>query len=82
MARFEERDEKDLLSQYLQEIAQYPLLTPERERELGRRVQENDKAALERHNPGTGPVQESHGALVLFRIGPEQLADQRAGRFP
>ena len=47
MARFEERDEKDLLSQYLQEIAQYPLLTPERERELGRRVQENDKAALE-----------------------------------
>jgi RNA polymerase primary sigma factor len=47
MARFEEREEKDLLSQYLQEIAQYPLLTPERERELGRRVQENDKAALE-----------------------------------
>ncbi|HET7706259.1 MAG TPA: sigma-70 family RNA polymerase sigma factor [Thermoanaerobaculia bacterium] len=47
MARFEEREEKDLLSQYLQEIAQYPLLTPERERELGKRVQENDKAALE-----------------------------------
>ena len=48
MARFEEREEKDLLSQYLQEIAQYPLLTPERERELGRRVQdESDKAALE-----------------------------------
>lgn len=47
MARFEEREEKDLLSQYLQEIAQYPLLTAERERELGKRVQENDKAALE-----------------------------------
>ena len=47
MARFDEREEKDLLTQYLQEIARYPLLTPERERELGRRVQENDKAALE-----------------------------------
>ena len=47
MARYEEREENDLLSQYLHEIAQIPLLTPERERELGRRVQENDKAALE-----------------------------------
>src|SRR5919199_5080938 len=48
MARFEERDENyDLLNQYLQEIAQIPRLTPERERELGRRVQQNDKAALE-----------------------------------
>ena len=48
MARYEERDESyDLLNQYLQEIAKIPRLTPERERELGRRVQENDKAALE-----------------------------------
>lgn len=49
MARYEERDESyDLLNQYLQEIAQVPRLTPERERELGYRVQqEGDKAALE-----------------------------------
>ena len=48
MARYEERDESyDLLNQYLQEIAKVPRLTPERERELGRRVQENDKTALE-----------------------------------
>src|SRR5919106_1544192 len=49
MARYEERDESyDLLNQYLQEIAKVPRLTPERERELGRRIQqENDKAALE-----------------------------------
>lgn len=48
MARYEERDDSyDLLSQYLHEIAQVPRLTPERERELGKRVQENDKAALE-----------------------------------
>ena len=47
MARYEERDDYDLLNQYLQEIAKFPLLTPERERELGRRVQQNDKAALE-----------------------------------
>jgi RNA polymerase primary sigma factor len=48
MARYQERDESyDLLNQYLQEIAKIPRLTPERERELGRRVQENDKAALE-----------------------------------
>jgi len=48
MARYEERDEShDLLNQYLQEIAKVPRLTPERERELGKRVQENDKAALE-----------------------------------
>ncbi|HUR00154.1 MAG TPA: sigma-70 family RNA polymerase sigma factor, partial [Gemmatimonadaceae bacterium] len=32
---------------YLQEIARIPRLTPEREKELGRRVQQNDKAALE-----------------------------------
>ncbi len=48
MARYEERDDSyDLLNQYLQEIAQIPRLTPERERELGRRVQQNDKSALE-----------------------------------
>ncbi len=48
MARYEERDDSyDLLNHYLQEIAKIPRLTPERERELGRRVQQNDKAALE-----------------------------------
>jgi len=48
MARHEERDDSyDLLNQYLHEIAQVPRLTPERERELGRRVQQNDKSALE-----------------------------------
>ena len=42
------RDEShDLLNHYLQEIARIPRLTPERERELGKKVQENDKAALE-----------------------------------
>jgi RNA polymerase primary sigma factor len=48
MARYEERDDSyDLLNHYLQEIARVPRLTPERERELGRRIQESDKAALE-----------------------------------
>ena len=48
MARYDERDDSyDLLNQYLQEIARTPMLTPEREKELGRRVRENDKAALE-----------------------------------
>jgi len=48
MVRHEERDDSyDLLNQYLQEIAKVPRLTPERERELGRRIQQNDKAALE-----------------------------------
>src|SRR4030088_1954797 len=48
MARYEERDESyDLLNHYLQEISRIPRLTPERERELGKRVQENDKTALE-----------------------------------
>jgi RNA polymerase primary sigma factor len=48
MPRHQERDDSyDLLNQYLHEIAQVPRLTPERERELGKRVQENDKAALE-----------------------------------
>ena len=48
MARHQERDDSyDLLNQYLQEIAQIPRLTPERERELGRRSQQNDKTALE-----------------------------------
>ena len=48
MARHLDRDDNyDLLNQYLQEIARIPRLTPERERELGRRAQQNDKAALE-----------------------------------
>jgi RNA polymerase primary sigma factor len=48
MARHEEREDSyDLLNQYLQEIALIPRLTPERERELGRRVQQNDTVALE-----------------------------------
>ena len=48
MPRHQEREENyDLLNQYLQEIARIPRLTPEREKELGRRVQQNDKAALE-----------------------------------
>jgi RNA polymerase primary sigma factor len=48
MARHPAHDESyDLLSQYLQEISRIPRLTPERERELGKRVQENDKSALE-----------------------------------
>jgi len=48
MARHEQRDESyDLLSHYLQEIAKIPRLTPEREKELGRRVQEDDKSAIE-----------------------------------
>ncbi len=47
MARFDEREDYDLLNQYLQEIARIPRLTPEREKELGRRVQQNDKIALE-----------------------------------
>ncbi len=48
MARYEERDDSyDLLNHYLQEIAKTPRLTPEREKELGARIQENDKAALE-----------------------------------
>lgn len=48
MARYEARDDSyDLLNHYLQEIAKIPRLTPEREKELGKRVQENDKVALE-----------------------------------
>ena len=48
MARHQEHDDSyDLLNTYLHEIAQIPRLTPERERELGRRVQQNDKTALE-----------------------------------
>src|SRR5260370_5954614 len=48
MARHQEREDSyDLLNQYLQEIARIPRLTPERERELGRRVQLDDKSALE-----------------------------------
>src|SRR5471032_969749 len=48
MPRQQQRDDSyDLLNHYLQEIAKIPRLTPERERELGRRVQQNDKSALE-----------------------------------
>jgi RNA polymerase primary sigma factor len=47
MARYEELGDYDLLNHYLQEIAKVPRLTPERERELGVKIQENDKAALE-----------------------------------
>ena len=48
MPRHVERDDSyDLLNQYLQEIARIPRLTPEREKELGRRIQQNDKGALE-----------------------------------
>jgi RNA polymerase primary sigma factor len=48
MARYQERDDSyDLLNHYLQEIAKIPRLTPERERELGRRVRENDRTALD-----------------------------------
>ena len=48
MTRYDERDDSyDLLNQYLQEIARTPMLTPEREKELGHRIRENDKAALE-----------------------------------
>src|SRR5205814_9354350 len=48
MARYEERDDSyDLLNHYLQEISRIPRLTPERERELGKRVQENGKGPRE-----------------------------------
>src|ERR1700687_4113966 len=48
MPRKVERDENyDLLNHYLQEIARIPRLTPEQEKELGRRVQQNDRGALE-----------------------------------
>src|SRR5215210_951847 len=48
MARHQMRDDSyDLLNQYLQEIARIPRLSPEEEKELGRRVQQDDKAALE-----------------------------------
>jgi RNA polymerase primary sigma factor len=49
MARFDSRDENFvLLNQYLHEFAKVPRLTPEREKELGARVQQhNDKGALE-----------------------------------
>jgi len=40
-------DSNDLLSHYLQEIARIPRLTPERERELGERAKNNDRAAIE-----------------------------------
>ena len=45
--KIEREQDYDLLNHYLQEIARVPRLTPERERELGKRIQENDKTALE-----------------------------------
>lgn len=42
-----EKDEKQLV-RYLKEICQYPLLTPEEEIELGRRIKWGDQDALER----------------------------------
>lgn len=45
--RYQSDESHDLLNHYLQEIARVPRLTPERERELGKKIQENDKAALE-----------------------------------
>jgi RNA polymerase primary sigma factor len=51
MTRYDSyRDEShDLLNQYLQEIARVPRLTPEEERELGRKVQqESDVLALDK----------------------------------
>ena len=46
--RRNDRDEShDLLNHYLQEIAKIPRLTPERERELGKLIQQNDRGALE-----------------------------------
>lgn len=48
MRRNDRRDDShDLLNHYLQEIAKIQRLTPERERELGRLIQENDRGALE-----------------------------------
>ncbi|HUF17624.1 MAG TPA: sigma-70 family RNA polymerase sigma factor [Thermoanaerobaculia bacterium] len=48
MRRNDRRDDShDLLNHYLQEIAKIPRLTPEREQELGRLIQQNDRAALE-----------------------------------
>lgn len=50
MTRRDDRydESHDLLNQYLQEISKVPRLTPERERELGRKIQtENDRAAIE-----------------------------------
>lgn len=46
--RIERRDESsDLLNQYLHEIGQVKPLSAEEERELARRIKDNDKAALE-----------------------------------
>src|SRR5438067_12663492 len=47
MARHDEREDYDLLNQYLHEIAHIPRLTPDRVRELCYRVKQNDKSALE-----------------------------------
>ena len=50
----EEREEprsgggSDSLKKYLKEISRLPRVTPEQERDLGRRIQKGDKAALQR----------------------------------
>jgi RNA polymerase primary sigma factor len=41
-------EESALLKRYLREISRFPLLTPEEEREIGRRIQAGDKEALQR----------------------------------
>jgi len=39
-------DDAETLSRYIREIGKFPLLTPEEEKDLGRRVREGDEAAL------------------------------------
>jgi RNA polymerase primary sigma factor len=41
-------EESALLKRYLREISRFPLLTPEEEREIGRRIQAGDKEAIQR----------------------------------
>ncbi|HUO83598.1 MAG TPA: sigma-70 family RNA polymerase sigma factor [Thermoanaerobaculia bacterium] len=47
MGRQDRDPSYDLLHQYLQEISKIPRLTPEREKELGRRARQDDKRAIE-----------------------------------
>ncbi|HEX9724257.1 MAG TPA: sigma-70 family RNA polymerase sigma factor, partial [Vicinamibacteria bacterium] len=39
-------DDAETLSRYIREIGKFPRLTPEEEKDLGRRVREGDEAAL------------------------------------